>query len=249
VKKIKVVIVDDERAARNILGSLLKMYYPEIEVVASDANVPDAVLSIKQHEPDLVFLDVEMPKYAGYEIVKFFDNIDFHMIFITAYEEFALKAFEVNAIDYLLKPIDRNRLFDSIDRFKIALESKAINANYKELLEELSEEDTRSVIYSESGKKSAIKNREVLAISAQGAYSLIHLINGKELTVSKNIGTLSESYQDDCNFYRSHKSWLVNCSHIESYSKSKETIKMSSGLVCKLSRFKKAEFETYYEKL
>jgi two-component system LytT family response regulator len=110
VHKIKAIIVDDEESARDVLQNLLLLFCPNVEVVAKCENVLKAVDAINKEQPDLVFLDIEMPNYAGYEIVNFFDKINFEIIFVTAYDQYAVRAFEVAAIDYLLKPIDIDRL-------------------------------------------------------------------------------------------------------------------------------------------
>ena len=111
------IIVDDERSAREILSGLLVRYCPQINIVEKCKGLKEAVEAIKKQKPSLVFLDIEMPNYAGYEIVSFFEEIDFEIIFVTAYDQYALKAFEISAVDYLLKPVTIERLKLSVDRF------------------------------------------------------------------------------------------------------------------------------------
>ena len=109
MNKIKAIIVDDEKRARNVLDQLLSRNFDNIEVVAQCADVPSAVEEIKRLKPDVVFLDIQMPNYVGYELVNFFDKVDFDIIFVTAFDQYAIKAFELSAIDYIVKPIDRNK--------------------------------------------------------------------------------------------------------------------------------------------
>ena len=116
MKKIRAILVDDEESARDVLENLLKRFCPEVELLAKCTNVEQAVASIRELQPDLVFLDIEMPNYAGYEIVKFFPEINFELIFVTAYDKYAIRAFEVSAVDYLLKPIDIDRLKNAVSR-------------------------------------------------------------------------------------------------------------------------------------
>ena len=116
MSKIKAILVDDEESARDVLENLLRRFCPEIDLLDKCNNVEQAVESIKQHKPNLVFLDIEMPNYAGYELVDFFTEIDFEIIFVTAYDQYAIKAFEVSAVDYLLKPIEIERLKESVSR-------------------------------------------------------------------------------------------------------------------------------------
>ena len=100
---IRTIIVDDEGSARELLKELLESFCPDVTIVGQFQNLEMAVEHIRKDTPDLVFLDVEMPRYAGYEILDFFDQIDFNIIFVTAYDKYAIKAFEVSALDYLLK--------------------------------------------------------------------------------------------------------------------------------------------------
>jgi two-component system LytT family response regulator len=243
VKKIRAIIVDDELAARDVLSNLLDLMFPEIEIIEKVSNVPDAVLSVKKYNPDLVFLDIEMPKYAGYELVKFFDQIDFQIIFVTAYNQYAIKAFEINAVDYLLKPIERTSLEVEVTKAITRINDKVDSEKYYALLDEMSIENSPSITLSEAGKKQIVRIKEVEAVYAQGAYSDVYLTNGEKITISKNLGTLEEEFSIDANFFRSHKSWLINVGQVDTYAKSDQTISLKSGIICKLSRFKKKDFE------
>ncbi|MGL4597265.1 MAG: LytR/AlgR family response regulator transcription factor, partial [Bacteroidia bacterium] len=100
MNRIRAILVDDEESARDVLQNLLLRFCPEVELIAKCENILEAVELIKKEEPDLVFLDIEMPNYAGYEIVSFFEKINFQIIFITAYDQYAIRAFEIAAIDY-----------------------------------------------------------------------------------------------------------------------------------------------------
>lgn len=116
MKKIKAIIVDDEESARDVLENLLLRFCPEVTLVAKCSHVEEAVQTIKNTQPHLVFLDIEMPNYAGYEITEFFDELPFDIIFVTAYNQYALRAFEVSATDYLMKPIDIERLKEAVQK-------------------------------------------------------------------------------------------------------------------------------------
>ena len=137
MNKIKAIIVDDEQWARTVLNSLLEKDFNHIEVVAKCEDVLSAVEQIKLHQPDVIFLDVQMPEYAGFELVNFIDEINFEIIFVTAFDRYAIKAFELNAVDYLVKPIDRKKLSSSIDKLTSKLEQKGGLDNYHELLKSI----------------------------------------------------------------------------------------------------------------
>ena len=114
------IIIDDESMARKLLHAMLQSYCPELEVVAECADLPSGVKAIKKFGPKLVFLDIEMPGYSGLELLDFFDEdeLTFDVIFITAYNEYAIRAFKVNSVDYLLKPIDKNDLINALEKFR-----------------------------------------------------------------------------------------------------------------------------------
>ena len=113
---IKTIIIDDEKSARNVLANLLERASSDIEIVATCCDLQQGVAQIKKTKPNVAFIDVQMPNYAGYEISKFFDTIDFEIVFVTAYDQYAIKAFELNAIDYLVKPINRNKLALTLEK-------------------------------------------------------------------------------------------------------------------------------------
>jgi two-component system LytT family response regulator len=125
------VIIDDEGKARRILEAILKEHCPELQVVATAEDVPSGVKIIQKHNPDIIFLDIEMPGYTGFQLLEFFENPGFEVIFTTAYSEYALQAFQVSAVDYLLKPIQINQL-------KIAVEKAIRMHGNSQVIERLS---------------------------------------------------------------------------------------------------------------
>lgn len=243
---MKAIIIDDEIAARNVLQNLIQLSHPEIKVVDTCENLPEAVMSIHARKPDLVFLDVEMPEFAGYEISKFFSEIDFHIIFVTAYDKYAVKAFELNAIDYLIKPIQRSRLKDAIERVKQRNHENLQLMSYNAVLEQLKEENSPTISFAESGNKYIIKTAHILAVNAQRSYCEVILKNGERHILSKNIGALEKDLSIDNRLFRSHKSWIVNLKEVISIQKPKEQITLNGGVIAKYSRFRK---DSLYELL
>lgn len=242
MKKIRTLIIDDELSARNVLTRLLEISFPNIEIIATAENLSDGVHLIEKNKPDLVFLDVEMPNYAGYEIVRFFDKIDFHIIFVSAYNQYAINAFEINAVDYLLKPIERTRLTQAIEKIKVKINQNNIESNYSALLDKLNTKKNQTIALSEAGSRHLVNIHSIIAIGAQGAYSEIYT-EDKKMLVSKNIGTLEkELINQDC-FIRIHKSWVVNKNHIVSYQKGNNTVTLRNDIITKVSRSQKEEFE------
>lgn len=239
---LKTIIVDDEESARDVLENLLLRFCPEVEIVAKCENVLQAVEAIKKHQPNLVFLDIEMPNYAGFEIVNFFDEINFKIVFVTAYEKYAVRAFEVSAIDYLLKPIDINRLQIAVQRtlndFNISEQLKSLPIAKKTFDEKV----IKNIVISEKNNQFIIPIKEILAIEAQESYSIIYTENRKYL-ISKNLKHFEILLESVPKFFRTHKSWIINTEHIKSYSKSDFSITLKGNLKAKLSKYKKTEFE------
>jgi two-component system LytT family response regulator len=244
MKPIKALIVDDEIGARDVLRNLLLRISDSVEVIGMSHDVPDAVEKIKLLKPDVVFLDVQMPNYAGYEIVNFFDTIDFEIIFVTAYDEYAIKAFELSAVDYLVKPINRLRLKNSIVKLEQKIEQVGAKENYETLMESIKDKELGKIVIPELGSKRILQLSDIIAIEARGAYSNIHLKNAKPLLVSKNLKHFESVLPEDQIFFRSHKSWIINLNEIQVLSKSSGEIKMIDNICARLSKYRISEFET-----
>lgn len=241
--KIKAILIDDEQSACDILSQLLTRFCTDVEIVDVLHNVEDGVKSIQLHDPDVVFLDIQMPKYAGFEIVNFFPTVNFEMIFVTAYDNYAVKAFELSAVDYLLKPIEIDKLVQAIDRLRLRLEQTYIRSNYESLIDNLKQKELKRLVIPDNGNQKVIEIPSIIAIEASESYSIIHTLNQHYL-VSKNLKHFERLLSENKNFFRSHKSWIINVSHISSYSKSKLEVSLDNRLHAKLSKFKKQAFET-----
>lgn len=239
---LKAIIVDDESSARDVLSNLLLRFCPHVEVLATCENVQQAVHKIHELSPDVVFLDIEMPNYAGYEIVRFFEKIPFQIIFVTAYEHYAIRAFEIAAVDYLLKPIDIDRLKKAVER----AEKQVFLDQQKQRLELVSEnlenKQFSNLVVTDRGNQHVIPFKEIIAFEAMESYSCIHTTK-RNFTVSKNLKYYENLLEPLPEFFRTHKSWLVNTNFVSKYNKSEMLIHLDQ-LTAKLSKYKKAEFET-----
>lgn len=242
MEKIRAILVDDEESARDVLENLLRRFCPDVELIAKCTNVLQAVEVIKQEQPDVVFLDIEMPKYAGYELVKFFDEVHFEIIFVTAYDHYAIRAFEIAAIDYLLKPIDIQRLKMAVAKAKNRSDLKQVSEQLNFLSKTLESKEVKNILVTEKGNQQIVKVDSIIAIEAQESYCTIYTTE-KRFTVSKNLKHFETIFDENTNFFRAHKSWLIVKSHVLKYSKTDLSITLTDGLVSKLSKYKKAEFE------
>lgn len=243
MSKIRAILVDDEPRARRVLKNLLQLNCEEIEILGEFGSVPEAVEGINKLNPEIVFLDVQMPKYNGYEIFNFIKEPNFEVIFVTAFDEYAIKAFEFNALDYLTKPVDRARLKSSVEKATQRIQEKNQIKDYKELVNSFENKELKSIVINELNNRRVIQLQNIVAIEGQGAYSVIHFEEDKDLIVSKNLKHFEGLLQGHSGFFRCHKSWIVSKNKIDSYSTANFTISMKNGLQVKLSKSKKSEFE------
>ncbi|MFT5819194.1 MAG: two-component system LytT family response regulator [Crocinitomix sp.] len=245
MSKISAILVDDEKRARNVLFNLLEHNCEEIDVVAECSNVPDAVEQINLLNPDVVFLDVQMPNYAGYEIVKFFNEINFEIIFVTAYDHYAIKAFELSAIDYLIKPINRLRLTEAVQKLSSKITERNKLVDYSVLLSSMREKEFKQIVIPELGDRRVLELNTIVAIEADGSYSKVHLINGQVVTVSKTLKHFETVLPEAVNFFRSHRAWIINTKHLKQFNKTKRIAILECDINAKISRNKVVDFQRF----
>jgi two-component system LytT family response regulator len=242
--QIKAILIDDEQGARNVLTSLLDRSAINIDIIATCSNLEDGVEQIKVLLPNVVFLDVQMPNYAGYEIIKFFDTIDFEIVFITAYDKYAIKAFELNAIDYLVKPIDRKKLALTLQKLEDKLNQQAELLDYQTLLKTIRDKDYKKIVIPELGNRRVVNLDDIVAIEADGSYSSIHLKENKIITTSKNLKYFEDVLPKDAPFFRSHRTWIINLDCIAFLNKTELNITLANGaVIAKISRARIHDFE------
>ncbi|MBK7665931.1 MAG: response regulator [Sphingobacteriaceae bacterium] len=183
MNKLRAILVDDEESARDVLQNLLLRFCPDVELIAKCENVLEAVEVINKEHPDLVFLDIEMPNYAGYEIANFFKEINFEIIFVTAYDQYAIRAFEVAAIDYLLKPVDIERLKLSIARVKTQRNTEQQAQRLALLSNTLESKQLKNIVVSDKGQQNIIPIESIIAIEAQNPIVLFIQVKKRLLPV------------------------------------------------------------------
>lgn len=245
---IKAIIVDDEERARNGLKQLLEMVAPEVEVVAQCANIPDAVIAINQHQPEVVFLDVEMPQYSGLQIGQFFAEMSFHIIFVTAYSEYAIRAFELSAVDYLLKPVQPEKLEDAIRKLKAR--TSQMTAQRIELAEtSLHSNDFNRIALPVSDGFLFVEIKDIMLLEADGAYTKVYLQNGSELLVSKRLLFFEKVLEDRPFMVRVHRSHIVNFNFVKRYSKAESVIVLDNGKTVSVPKEKKAMIEETLQRI
>lgn len=241
-EKITAILVDDEERARDVLANLLARFCPSIALLGTYANVRAAVEGVKKHQPQVVFLDIEMPNYAGHEILGFFEEIDFEIVFVTAYDSYAIKAFEVAAVDYLLKPVDIQRLQAAVEKVQEKIASHTAYRHYQVLRESLAADRIKNLVISEKGYQVVVPVEEIIAIEAQESYSKVYTLK-KTYVASKNLKHFEGLLVHNTNFFRTHKSWIINLRELIKYNKTSGDIQLPNGIEAKLSKYRKEAFE------
>jgi len=239
---LNAIIVDDEPHCCKTLESLLKRYCPEVSIIATCANGVDALQAIRRLNPDLVFLDVEMPKMNGFEMLEQLHEINFHLIFVTSYDAYALKAIRFSAIDYLLKPLDREELQTAVQKVV-----KRMQVPLPEQLKIILEKIQHPASASNKIALPTMEGLQMIAIEsiisgeADDNYTTLHLKDNKKIVVSSTLKIIEELLEDH-SFIRIHRSYLVNLKEIEKYMKADGGyVVMSDGSQIYVSRNKKEE--------
>ncbi len=238
---IKAVIIDDEKSAITSIELALKEYCPGVEVVGSANKAIDGIKEIQSKNPDLVFLDIQMPHMTGIELIEQMGNRNFDVIFITAHNGFAIKAFKLNAIDYLLKPVSIPELIKAVHKVSESRANGNISAQDK--LEKIKAALSGKVGLPFSAGTEYIKISDIIRIEADGSYCKVITTDGKNRLISRNLKEMQTALEGE-SFFRTHKSHLVNLEHIKKYSPLKDggSCEMADGVHVEVSRTVKAEF-------
>lgn len=215
------IIIDDEVNAREALEGLIKRYFNEkISVLELCKSVQEGAKAINKHQPDIVFLDIEMPHDNGFELFNYFKGINFEVIFTTAHRKYAIDAIKHAAFDYLLKPINIVELGDVLNRFHLNRVKKQKDQRLQQLLTSLAGSGTgfsRIALPTLNGYQ--LENYHgITHCVAEENYSRIFTVDGRQILVSKNLGLLQELMPEKL-FFRIHKSYLVNLNYVKSYSR------------------------------
>lgn len=243
---LKAVLIDDEKDARFILRNLLERKFSDkIEVIGEADDVVPGVEVIRTLKPDLVFLDVQMKKGTGFDLLNEFDEINFEVIFVTAHNQFAVEAFKFSAFGYLLKPIKHQDLGEVIEKLEIKLlqSRDKVKDRLKVLIENYGNEgEVQKLILPNVEGFQVLKVRDIIRLEGDRNYTNFILLGGKKITASKNLGEYEELLNQH-GFFRIHQSTIVSLRHILAYFKTDGgTVEMIDGAKLKVSRYRKAEF-------
>lgn len=215
---MRALIVDDEISNQENLQQLLKSYANDVRVCAVTGTVNEAATAIKLHRPELLFLDIQLYDQSGFDLLKQLDEINFEIIFVTAYDQYGIQAVKFAALDYLLKPIDIDELAAAVNKARKAVQQKNKNERLGHLLEYLKEENPTSPrialpLFSETRYVSI---NDIVHCKADNTYTLFILTNGEQVLVSKTLKEYADMLAG-YSFLRTHQSHLVNIDHIKSW--------------------------------
>ncbi|MEI6749169.1 MAG: LytR/AlgR family response regulator transcription factor [Bacteroidales bacterium] len=245
------VIIDDEANCREDLKSLIEYRFKDrLRIAGMGASVQEGVGIINKTMPDVVFLDIRMPVEDGFQLFKKFDQITFEVVFITSYEEFALKAIKHEAFDYLLKPVDPKDLDKLLERFKTKADKTSANNRIKMLLAQLESGSEPNILVSLPVKKEykVVNARDILYCKADVNYTEIFLADSTKVVVTTTLGKV-EGILDYRFFFRCHKSYLVNVNHIDSYNRIDGFIRMKNNEVIYLAGRRIEDFINLFGKM
>lgn len=241
---IRSIIVDDEQIGRELLAELLARHCPNVSVLAQADSVARAREAIERHRPDLVFLDIQMPVSNGFQLLEDRPEAAFEVVFTTAFEQYAVRAIKASALDYLLKPINRDELIAAVERAERKLNAvPGFGPNLETLLETLrrpNAEPSKLALPTEEGLI-LVRLADVVRCEAEGSYTWFHLVGGGRRLVSRPLKEF-DLLLADMNFMRVHHSHMVNIDHIARYVRGEGgEVVMSDGSTVMVARRKKEE--------
>lgn len=245
-KKTTVVLVDDAPQALELLRLMLNELAPNIDILGEAENAEQAIELIRDLKPDGIFMDIKMPGKSGLELVEELvkEGVDYNVIFTTAYNQYAIQAFRLSAIDYLLKPIQEHQLIEAVEKISRARNLKQDSNKLNALVSNLHQKNNGTLTIPLNNGYDYVAINDIEYLEAERAYAIIHLADGSKKLVSKNMGYFEEALQHLNNFIKTHRSFFVNINYISSFRKKAETgiITFKSGKTAEVSRNSRKAF-------
>lgn len=241
---VKAILVDDENHGRVLLKELLAKYCNEVEVIAEADNADEAYTLIQKQHPDVIFLDIEMPGGDGFSLLKRFEQINFDVVFVTSYHEYAVTAFKFSALDYILKPIDINDLKSAVEKvYRHVAEKNHTGKWVVNLLNNLEENGANKKLVLHRGDKVHLLNvGDVICLEAESNYTNVYASDGQKFTPARVLKDFEIFLAPNPNFIRINKSVIVNMDCVTGYSKGEPCmLYLNNGKEYEISRRKKAE--------
>ena len=249
---MKVIIIDDENKARRLISTLLTENCSDITLQLEANDLETGVALIKEHHPDIVFLDIEMPKHSGLQIVDFFEphEMNFQIIFVTAYNDYAIQAFKLSAVDYILKPVDVLELKSAIEKAKKNIESKSINNRLDDLKRVFQQLSLNKMVLEVPKGILFVSHDDIILFEADGMYTKVYMKNNESQLICKPLKHFVEQLEDKPIFYKPHRSYLINLKYMKELSKKDGFhIVMENNKTIPIAKEKKDEFLQFIQEI
>lgn len=247
---LKAIIVDDEKISRDILNDYITKYCPDVKVFEQCDSVKTGLQAIDKHQPDIVFLDVEMPKGNGFDLLEQVKDIHFETIFVTAFDNYAIQALNYSAAYYILKPVSIDELVMAVDKIKSQKKKNAPGVQTKVLLENIKTKaiaQHKIVLPLQDGFE-VVSLKDIVHCDAHDNFTDFHFVSGQKMMICRTLKFYEELLAES-GFLRVHKSHLINLDHVTKYRKGKGgQLTMSNGAVIDVSPNKKDELMEQFEK-
>ena len=242
---MNVLIVDDEPKARNLLKKILQENCDYVQTIFEASNLEQGVKSIKENRPKIVFLDIEMPNEQGLEILNYFEKeeIDFEIVFTTAYSQYALRAFEMNAIDYILKPIRPKRLLEVVEKVHTSYDQENITIKLEELRNSLRNNRFQKIGLPVNNGVLFLPLDDVVHLEADGMYTKFYTMKNGQQIVSKPLKFFEHILESGLGFYRPHRSHIFNIHYLKQYvKKDGNYVVLENDHIVPIAKDKREEF-------
>jgi two-component system LytT family response regulator len=241
------IIIDDDAGCIDTLEAILKKYCPQLQILGSATNISDAVRLINSTSPQLVFLDVEIGKETGFDLFNYFSSPEFEVVFTTAHEKYALKAIKSSCFDFLLKPVVIEEVVNVVSKLEKE-KKKASGQNASVLIDNLRSKDSviQKIAIPSNDGYAFINVNDIISLEADGKYTKIVTQSGLKSLSTKNIGEFEELLNNQ--FFRTHKSWIVNLDHVKKFLKTESKVLLSNETTAEVSSRKKDEFIRLFNK-
>jgi two-component system LytT family response regulator len=245
----KALIIDDENRTRELIAKMITSFGLDIEAIPAGENVQSGIKAIEEIKPDIVFLDIQMPDGTGFDLLRSVKNKNFEVVFITAHEEFAIKAIKFSALDYLLKPIDPSELRAAVERAIKAVDDKKEDSQFEALQHNIQPSQKRRLVLKTQESVYVVELHEIIRCEADRNYTSFFLVGGKKILVSKTLKEY-ETLLSSHNFLRVQQSHLINLDYVDRYDKGNGgSVVMKDGSEVPLSPAKREIFFKILENL
>lgn len=245
----KAIVIDDENRTRDLIAKMINSFGLDIEAIAAGENVKSGLKAIEEHQPDIVFLDIQMPDGSGFDLLKALPDKNFEVIFITAHEEFAIKAIKFSALDYILKPIDPEELRNAVENALNAMNQKRDESQFEALQNNISPQQKRRLVLKTQESVHVVDLDQIIRCESDRNYTSFYLTEGRKILVSKTLKEF-ETLLIGYNFIRVQQSHLINLDYVDRYNKGNGgSVVMRDGSEVPLSPAKREIFFKILENL